>query len=70
MQSGMVRPWRPKTQRGDDMTEQHFSPLPGETVQVNGHWYGVVDVDAWMITLKDEHGQLYRVEREQVEAAA
>lgn len=42
---------------------------PGDTVQVDGQVYGVVDADDWMVTLKDDQGRTYRVERKQLEAA-
>ena len=40
---------------------------PGDTVEVDGDVYGVVDADDWMVTLADAEGRLYRVERRQVQ---
>ena len=51
------------------MTNDH-QLQPGDSVEVDGHVYGVVDSDGWMVTLKDERGELYRVERSQVEGVA
>ena len=40
---------------------------PGDTVQVDGQVYGVVDADGWMVTLADAEGRTYRVERRPVQ---
>ena len=58
------------TEGASQSTDQGGSLLPGDSVQVNGHWFGVVDSDGWMVTLKDDRGELYRVERSQVEGVA